>query len=384
MIRISPSRFRNRGSGARLSSTRRVWGLAVRTADFFAFALAATALLGGAAVAQEVSQPAAPATAEAPAAAAEPAEPLTGEAINAAPLATIPAEYVPVEKTEDAPPVRPDAGVVRLQVLLDRAGSSPGAIDGFDGDNVRKAVRAYEAMQGLPVDGILDPDLLARIETPDPVIGRYTITGEDAADITGPTPSDYTEMAKLDFLGYQSVAEKLAERFHMDIDLLKELNPGAQFVPGDELAVAAYGPDREGAVVARIEADKTLRQVRAYDAENHLITAYPATIGSEDNPSPSGTHLVQVVVQMPNYTYNPKINFQQGDNDKVLTIPPGPNGPVGAVWIDLTEPTFGIHGTPEPSKIDKTGSHGCIRLTNWDVEELSKMVAPGVPVEFVG
>ena len=94
--------------------------------------------------------------------------------------------------------------------------------------------------------------------------------------------------------------------------------------------------------------------------------------------------MVDVVVQMPNYTYNPKINFQQGENTEVLTIPPGPNGPVGSVWIDLTEPTFGIHGTPEPSKIDKTGSHGCIRLTNWDAEELSQMVKPGVTVQFVG
>ena len=86
----------------------------------------------------------------------------------------------------------------------------------------------------------------------------------------------------------------------------------------------------------------------------------------------------------PNYTYNPEKNFQQGDNDKPLLIPPGPNGPVGAMWIDLTEPTFGIHGTPEPDKIDKTASHGCVRLTNWDATELSKLVEPGVPVEFLG
>ncbi len=378
MIRLSPPRSGNRGGGFRLFSARRVRGLAVTTVDFFAIAFAANALMG-VAVAQEASQPAAPAAAEAPAAAAAPEGQLTGEAINAAPLTDIPAEYAPKKNAS----ATPDAGIVRLQVLLDRAGSSPGALDGFAGDNVRKAVRAFEAMLGLPVDGILDPDLLARIETPDPVVGRYTITGEDAEDITGPTPSDYAEMAKMEFLGYATVAEKLAEHFHMDIDLLEALNPGKEFVPGEEIQVAAYGPDIEGKV-ARIEADKELRQVRAYDAQDKLLAAYPATIGSEDNPSPSGTHLVDVVVQMPNYTYNPKINFQQGDNKDILTIPPGPNGPVGSVWIDLTEPTFGIHGTPEPTKIDKTGSHGCIRLTNWDAEELSHMVAKGTPVEFVG
>jgi lipoprotein-anchoring transpeptidase ErfK/SrfK len=313
--------------------------------------------------------------------------PLTGEAINAADLATIPAEYVqpaaPKEGEEPAP-VFPDAAIVRLQVLLDRAGASPGVIDGFDGDNVRKAVLAFETLQGLRPDGIIDPEMLARLQTPEPVAGIYTIAPEDAGDdITGPVPEDYAEKAQMSFLGYADMAEKLAERFHMDVDLLNELNPGAGYTVGDQIVVTAPGLPREGEV-ARIEADKTLRQVRAYGADGTLIAAYPATIGSEDNPSPSGTHTVEVVVKMPEYTYNPKINFQQGDNTEVLTIPPGPNGPVGSVWIDLSEPTFGIHGTPEPSKIDKTGSHGCVRLTNWDAEELAGMVSKGVVVEFTG
>ena len=106
-------------------------------------------------------------------------------------------------------------------------------------------------------------------------------------------------------------------------------------------------------------------------------------IGSEDNPSPSWTYEVEVAAAMPTYTYNPKINFQQGENTEVLTIPPGPNGPVGSMWIALSKPTYGIHGTPEPSLIDKTGSHGCVRLTNWDAEELAAMVSRGVTVEFL-
>jgi lipoprotein-anchoring transpeptidase ErfK/SrfK len=111
--------------------------------------------------------------------------------------------------------------------------------------------------------------------------------------------------------------------------------------------------------------------------------AYPATIGSAATPSPSGRFTVVAVAENPTYTYNPDLNFKQGNNDKVLTIPPGPNGPVGTVWIALSQPTFGIHGTPEPSMIDKAASHGCVRLTNWDAEELAKMVSKGVVVDFL-
>ena len=317
---------------------------------------------------------------------------LSAETINAADLATVPAEFVPPlapdEATESGdappPPASPDPAIVKLQVLLDRAGASPGVIDGFDGDNVRKAVRAFEQMRGLPEDGVVDEVVIAALDQSAPVLGGYKITPEDIAAIGEPIPADYADMAKRDFLGYASVPELVAERFHMDEDLLLALNAGAQFVAGETVTVAAYGPDVTEPKVARIEADKAARQVRAYDAEGALVVAYPATIGSEENPSPSGVHVVAAVAPMPNYTYDPAINFQQGDNTDKLIIPPGPNGPVGAMWIDLTEPTFGIHGTPEPDKIDKTASHGCVRLTNWDATELSKLVEPGVPVEFVG
>lgn len=317
---------------------------------------------------------------------------MAAEAVNAADLATVPAEFVPPlapdETTEsgDALPVpaSPDPAIVKLQVLLDRAGASPGVIDGFDGDNVRKAVRAFELMRGLPEDGVVDEAVVAALDMSTPMVGGYEITPEDIAAIGEPIPTDYADMAEREFLGYASVPELLAERFHMDEDLLLALNAGAQFVAGETVVVTAYGPDVTDRKVARIEADKTTRQLRAYDAEGALVVAYPATIGSEDNPSPSGIHLVAAVAPMPNYTYNPDVNFQQGENVDKLIIPPGPNGPVGAMWIDLTEPTFGIHGTPEPDKIDKTASHGCVRLTNWDATELSKLVEPGVPVEFVG
>lgn len=281
-----------------------------------------------------------------------------------------------------APAALPDPAVARLQILLDQHGASPGVIDGFDGENMRKAVMGIQAMAAMPMTGIVDDSVLGLVETGQPVIEDYVIAAPDLDDVTGPIPDDYEEKAQLDFLGYGSVQEALAERFHMDVDLLGSLNPNAAFEPGETISVAVTGPDQTGDV-RRIEADKSLRQVRAFDAQGNLIATYPATIGSQDPPSPSGSYLVEVVASMPNYTYNPEVNFQQGDNTEVLTIPPGPNGPVGSMWIALSKPTYGIHGTPEPRQIDKTNSYGCVRLTNWDAEELGSMVSKGATVDFL-
>lgn len=315
-----------------------------------------------------------------------PPSPLTAQAIDAADLSTVPAELLPPAAGDttgsDTSPRVPDPAIVKLQVLLDRAGASPGVIDGFDGDNVRKAISAFETMTGLRPDGKIDADMLAQLPQSNPITATYTITDKDVADLVAEIPTDYGEMAKLTFLGYTRVTEELGERFHMDEKLLVALNPNAQWTAGETVTVVNPGANAEGKV-AKIEADKSDRQLRAYDASGKLLVAYPATIGSEDNPSPAGTHLVDAIAPMPNYTYNPDVNFKQGNNTTKLIIPPGPNGPVGSMWIDLTEPTFGIHGTPEPSKIDKTNSHGCVRLTNWDAEELAKMVEKGVPVEFI-
>jgi lipoprotein-anchoring transpeptidase ErfK/SrfK len=298
--------------------------------------------------------------------------------------AAFPPAVVQVASNEAMVPERTsaDPALARLQILLDRAGASPGVIDGFDGDNLQKALLAYQMMNGLPADAKLTLTVAARLDAPGDAIGPYTITAEDAAALGGPVPTDYAEKAAMSFLGYESVAELLAERFHMDIGLLAALNPSSGFEAGEIVNVAMTGSNRQGAVIW-IEADKTLRQVRVYGENGVLLAAYPATIGSGDNPSPTGTFVVGHATAMPGYTYNPKVNFQQGENAEVLTIPPGPNGPVGSMWIALSKPSFGIHGTPEPSMIDKTGSHGCIRLTNWDAEELAAMIAPGVTVDFL-
>jgi len=285
-----------------------------------------------------------------------------------------------------APPVTAGASaeVASIQILLDRAGLSPGVIDGRMGDNVNKALSAYREKLGNALRTYDKESIEAALaESGGPAFVDYTI---EPVDVAGPfvasVPEDYGEKATLDRLGFTSVTEMLAERFHMDENYLKALNPGIDFNrPGTIIKVANVGQPLADKV-ARIVADKARKQVRAYDASGRLVAAYPATIGSGDTPSPSGTVTVERIAFDPEYTYNPNINFKQGDNHKVLTIPPGPNGPVGSIWIALSKPTYGIHGTPEPSKIGKTYSHGCVRLTNWDAAELAKMVSKGVTVEF--
>ncbi|MBB6412992.1 lipoprotein-anchoring transpeptidase ErfK/SrfK [Mesorhizobium sangaii] len=275
--------------------------------------------------------------------------------------------------------------VAALQVLLDRGGASPGVIDGRFGSNVDKALAAYNQITGSNLRSTDAVGIQAALaQSGGDAFANYTITPEDAAGpYVASIPEDYSQKAQLDRMGYTSVTEALAERFHMDENYLKALNPDANFNrPGTTIKVANFGK-LVSTPVARIVADKGRKEVFAYDAGGKLVAAYPATIGSADTPSPSGIHAVSRVALDPNYTYNPSINFKQGQNDKVLTIPPGPNGPVGSVWIALDKPTYGIHGTPDPSKIGKTESHGCVRLTNWDARELAKLVSPGVTVEFV-
>jgi lipoprotein-anchoring transpeptidase ErfK/SrfK len=297
----------------------------------------------------------------------------------------VPASDAPLVQPEPPMPAGVREEVAALQVLLDRGGASPGVIDGRFGSNVDKALAAYNSINNANLKSTDAEGIKAALAASggDPFT-TYTISPEDAAGpFVASVPTDYGEKAKLERLGYASVTEMLAERFHMDETYLKRVNEGISFNrPGSVVRVANVGAPKTGEVV-RVTADKAAKQVHGYGADGRLLVSYPATIGSPDTPSPSGIHAVARVAFDPEYTYNPKVNFQQGANDKVLRIPPGPNGPVGSIWIALDKPTYGVHGTPEPSRIGKAESHGCVRLTNWDAAELAKMVKPGVPVEFV-
>ncbi|RJE80363.1 L,D-transpeptidase [Paracoccus sp. JM45] len=273
----------------------------------------------------------------------------------------------------------------KVQILLDRSGTSPGVIDGFKGGMSQSAIKAFERRTGLPMDGIMDPHVwnLLQAFSSGSVTKTYVITDADAEGLVDHIPTDYAEKAQMTAMAHTSVAERLGERFHMDEKFIQFLNPGVDLVPGATIQVMAPNPPMRGQV-SRIIIDKANRRVAGYDSNGRMVVDYPATIGSTVTPSPEGTHNVRTVAVNPNYTYNPDVNFRQAGNDKPLVVPPGPNGPVGTVWIGLTKPTYGIHGTPTPSQLFSNQSNGCVRLTNWDAEELARMVRiGGTSVEFL-
>ena len=185
-------------------------------------------------------------------------------------------------------------------------------------------------------------------------------------------------------LGYTSPEELLAEKFHMSQDLLRRLNPDASFdQAGQEIVVANVENQSLPRKISRLEVDAEKQRVKVYDEDNNLIAIYPATVGSEDRPSPKGEFKVTAISENPVYPYDPSLNLRGVHVKEKLQIPPGPNNPVGAVWISLSAEGYGIHGTPEPDKISKSASHGCVRLTNWDALDLARNLNDGTPVSIV-
>jgi lipoprotein-anchoring transpeptidase ErfK/SrfK len=306
-----------------------------------------------------------------------------------------------------APPGAHDSNpalVIKAEILLDRRNFSPGEIDGKKGDNFRRALQAFQETNGLPASGEIDSRTWDAVtaNVTEPVLRTYVIS---KADVSGPfekrVPQRLTQMAKLRGLSYKGPLQELSEKFHMSEGLLRRLNPGADFDrAGTRIVVAAVRPmdlrpgrytieavppskpETSNRDVATIVVDKPARDVRAYDRAGKLLAFYPATIGSSARPAPTGTFKVKRVAWNPDYHYDPKFAWKGVKTKRALTIRPGPNNPVGLVWIDLTAASYGIHGTPAPQNIGKTESHGCIRLTNWDAVQLAAMVHPGTVVKF--
>ena len=275
-----------------------------------------------------------------------------------------------------------DAQMIAVQVMLDRSRHSPGVIDGYGGGNTDRAITAYRQVHKLSGSGV-DRGLLQSLleDQSGDIFRTYTLTQEDLNYNFVDVPDDFAAKARLEALNYESPLEMLAERFHMDEGFLKAINPGVDFSrAGTTINIVSHGDETLEGSVAKIEVRKGEGAVVALDASGKVLASYPATIGSSDFPSPSGSMTVSAVAPAPNYTFDP--DDQDWGPDETLIIQPGPNNPVGGTWIDLGKDGYGIHGSPDPQLIGKTASHGCVRLTNWDAEELAKAVSQGVPVVF--
>lgn len=284
----------------------------------------------------------------------------------------------------DQQPVKSGAkgsAVLRAQILLDRAYFSCGQLDGDFGSNLQKTVAAYQKDRQLDVSGAIDePTWKSLNRDRAPALVSYTITPDDVkGPFIGPVPKEMEEQAKLPAMGYTSAEQEVSEKFHTSAAVLKALNPGADLTSaGQQIMVPnviVMPPGR----AARVVVSKSDSSVRAYDAGGRLLAFYVATIGSEHDPLPIGEWKIRGVAHNPEFHYNPDLFWDAKPTDSKVTIQPGPNNPVGVVWIDLSKDHYGIHGTPDPSLIGHTFSHGCIRLTNWDASQLAAMLRPGVP-----
>ncbi len=270
------------------------------------------------------------------------------------------------------------AMTVKLQALLDWNHASPGPIDGGWGMNSVKALTNFQAMKGLPTTGKMNQAtwdaLIKHIPKNQPVLHSYTITKKDAATKFARTPSGSEAKSKMKGLYYQNIQEMFGERFHMNVNYLKRLNKGKKFVAGESITVYNKGKDLNSKI-NRVVVSKKDNTLYAYNGKK-LVATYPTTVGSASTPSPHGTYKIINKVKNPHY----KATVGEGSNKKIYMLPPGPNNPVGVVWMGLSKPTYGIHGSPVPEGISRQQSHGCIRLTNWDALEVRKNIRTGATV----
>ncbi len=276
--------------------------------------------------------------------------------------------------------------VVGRQAALDRAGFSPGLIDGRAGRKTALAVRAFQEARGLPPTGVFDARTRAALRCDDtPATMPYTITAADVRDV-GSVPQDWNAKAKLDRLRYESLSALLAERGHCTRATVARLNPGRdldRLMPGATVTLPNVKDPAPLPTAARLEVDLDEKLVRVLDATGRPVALLHCSIAEFVGKRPRGEARVVTVVFDPAYTFRPEMWPEVKNVRRPLTIPPGPRNPVGLCWIGLSMPGYGIHGTPQPELIGKTGSHGCIRLTNWDAVRLGKSVRVGTPVRFV-
>ena len=291
------------------------------------------------------------------------------------------------------PPPLPCGDLFSFQVLLDRQGYSPGQIDGKTGVNFTHALAAMQSARSLAASGTPDCDTWHALggDAAGELTATYTIS---EGDLKGPfeekIPPDLMAQAKLPALSYRTPLEALAERFHASPALLKQMNTGVALTAGTTIRVPAvqpFDPDVKpvwdpSAADATVTVSKDESALRVAHADGSPMFFAPVTTGSEHDPLPAGNWKVRGVQWHPPFHYNPRLFWDAKPGDARTTIKPGPNNPVGIVWIDLNLPHYGLHGTPEPGNVGHTESHGCVRLTNWDAARVAALVKPGTPVQF--
>jgi lipoprotein-anchoring transpeptidase ErfK/SrfK len=275
---------------------------------------------------------------------------------------------------------------VKLQIMLDRSGFSPGEIDGRFGENAQRALEVFAAANALPSKGLTHEvwDKLTSTSQ-DPAIVEYKISDKD---VKGPflkeLPAKLEEKKDLKALSYTSAREGLAEKFHMSEDLLSALNPGETFdKAGKTILVANVLKRPDLTSIGRLEVDKSKEAVKVLDRANKIVAFMPASVGSTERPTPSGTLKVVSTDENPTYRYNPDYAFNGVKSKTPFIVKPGPNNPVGSYWIGLSAEGYGIHGTADPDRVGKSSSHGCVRMTNWDARYLGDQIKRGTPVEFI-
>lgn len=308
-------------------------------------------------------------------------KPIDPNALNNAPV------VVPVKGDMAGP------SVLKTQVYLDRLNFSVGVLDGRWGRNSGIALWWYQRSRGIQAadPGALDEATfrsLANAAGGVPALKEYTLTAEDLEGPFASIPDDMYDKAKLDCLCYESVKEKLAERFHTTQDFLDQLNGEVKFgelkagdriwVPNVREPLTQDRPD-----IARVVVSIRGNTFNAFDASGNLIFHAPTTLGSKYDPSPNETVEVKKIVHDPHFHYQPTLFAEVPDDEPEANLNPGPNSPVGVVWVALSKPHFGVHGTSDPDSIGYASSHGCVRLTNWDAADVAHRLQPGVKIEFL-
>ncbi len=275
--------------------------------------------------------------------------------------------------------------VLEAQVGLANHGISPGPIDGVMGSQTRLAIRAFQEQLGIPITGELDAYTRRALWVRQNPITTYLVTTNDLARLMT-VPDTWLEKSEQARLDYESVLELVAERGWAYESFIRSRNPEIDWLnvkAGTKAEIPNVRLPKFNATAAYAKIHLGGRNLQVYDANRRIMIHFPCSIAQRVDKRPLGELHVAVIVREPNYTFNPEI-FTESEEGRLLgrklTVPPGPNNPVGVVWVGLDREGYGIHGTPQPELVGRTESHGCFRLANWNARILAEIAWPGMPV----